>query len=361
MKEVLDFVTAIDLAARARQMLSAIDVADPCLIGLVVAVLVFFGSRMVAGQPAVKLWGLRLGAAAFLLHLGYSYFFGTVPEDKRAAVLLVRSGLVGGGVLALSWISLPLLAFVFARLRLAVAGFLAYGGYALVTAEGLNAEQLPGIALRSLLAAGLAVIVAWIVQPVWEFFVPPGTKPATPPAPPAEEPAPVARPSAEKPRRRWFRREREERPEEEKEPEEVSSIHIETRRRRDRVRLKVELNYLLIAPQIGSRLPRTQFEEFVHRYLGDHLPPEEVEENGRQLQQLLLDHRNHAAEPEKPMLTLEDVTRWFVEEQKRIDALDAPEKEHRLSSLHQEYLEKVRRLPAAPIRDVLELPRRESV
>ncbi len=359
MNDVLDYLAGVDLATRAKQMLGAIDVADPCLIGLVVAVMIFFGSRMVADQPAVRTWGLRVGAAVFLLHLGYSYFLGGGPEEKRTAVVIVRSALVGGAALALSWIALPVMAFVYARLRLAVAGFLAYGTYALATAEQLDGERLAWIALRSSLASGLAVIVAWIVQPVWEFFVPVATKPATPPV---EEPGAPRASREKRRRRRWFRRVHEERTEvDPKEPEEVTSVHIETRRRRDRVRLKLELNYLLVAPEIGARLPRTQFEEFLKRYLSDHLPPEEVEENGRQLQQLLLEHRQHAPEAEKRFHTLEDVMTWFLEEQKRLEGFDGPEKEERLRLLHKQYLEKVDKIPTVPIRDVLELPRRESV
>src|SRR5262249_22874302 len=144
--------------------------ADPCFLGVVVAVLVFLGSRMVAGQPSVQGWGLRLGAIAFLLYGSYAWFAAEPDGSRLLGPLVARSACVGGVVPAAAWITLPVLAFLQQHLRLAVAVFLLYGGYAILTAGEYDPDELPGIALRGLFASSLALVVAWILAPVWTFL-----------------------------------------------------------------------------------------------------------------------------------------------------------------------------------------------
>jgi hypothetical protein len=342
MNEIVQFLNSADLTDKVRRLLGVVDTADLCLVGSVVGVLIFLGARMVSGKPALKGWGLRLAAATFLLHAGYGCYLAGGLNTPQLSAIVVRAGVAAAAVMAVTWIVLPVLAFVVGRARLATAGFLAYGCYGLLTAPEYSQDILHAIALRSFLAAGLALVVAWILQPVWDFLFP--ARQSAPPIP--TEPDAVPPPLRERSQRRWLSRRKPRDPQPiAEEAEEISTVQVEMRRRRDRVRLKVELNYILAAPEIGTRLPRSQFEDFVHRYLGDHLPPEEVEENGRQLQQLLVQRQTASQEP--PAVTrLEDVTRWFVEEQQRIEelGLDPRDKESRLTQLHQDYLERIRRL-----------------
>src|SRR5207244_4119347 len=86
----------------------------------------------------------------------------------------------------------------------------------------------------------------------------------------------------------------------------------EAQRRRDQARMQVELAYLRAAPEISARFARAMFDDFVQRYLGDQLPPEDVEANGRQLLAILHQHRPPVPEPQRP-LTLEDLARWLLD------------------------------------------------
>src|SRR5262245_17388890 len=170
MPELLQWTAHADLGARARAVLDFIDNADPCFLGLVAALLVFLGSRMVAGQPAVQGWGLRLAVVAFLVYGGYAWFSANPDAPRPLGPLALRSACVAAFVLALSWIVLPVLSFVHGHLRLAVAVFLVYCACALVAAGEYDPEQLPGIALRGLLASALALVIAWVLAPVWGFL-----------------------------------------------------------------------------------------------------------------------------------------------------------------------------------------------
>ena len=84
--------------------------------------------------------------------------------------IALRAANAGGLVLAVTWTLLPIITFVYGHLHLALAAFIGYTGYALLTAEEFNADQLPEIALRGLIAVGLVLLVAWILHPIWDFF-----------------------------------------------------------------------------------------------------------------------------------------------------------------------------------------------
>src|SRR5262249_33826720 len=68
----------------------------------------------------------------------------------------------------------------------------------------------------------------------------------------------------------------------------------EEQRRHDRARLKIEVLYVLGLPEIESRIPRSLFNDLVARYLGDHLPAKDVEDNSSQLELLLLQQQRNA-------------------------------------------------------------------
>jgi hypothetical protein len=320
MQEVLEFINQVDLVSRARGVLEFLNSADPIFVAVAVALLVILGSRMAVGQPGVHAWGLRLAAAAFLAYGGYACYEAGGIETDRLPSIALRSAIVGGAVLAVAWIVLPVVAFLYGRIRLAAAAFLAYGGYALVTAEGWQPEQLPGVAVRAGLVAGLVLIVAWILQPVLDAFK------ALLPLPPTRD-RPVGPPRSQRREKRADARD------DRRDPEEG------WQQRRDRARLKVELYYVLATPFLGAQFPRPTFEEFVHRYLGDHLPPEEVEENSKQLQLILQQQQTTQANGPQEFASLEELTRWFLDEQRRLQEgnLDQQARQRHLEGLQQRF------------------------
>lgn len=298
-EELFKRIAETELEDSARKVLELAETADPCFIGGVVALLVLLGFKMSAGQPILRRWGLRVAATVFVAYAALKWYQTGGTSTEAIAELATRSAIMAGGVLSFLWIVLPILSFVYHYLRLGCAAFLAYGGYALATAETINAEDLRITGLRGLGVAGLAMVVAWILQPLWDFLSrlfprkteapapTTATQPSTPPPTPQQVPEPTSAPA---PQRALVEQPTESQQrqlvdEEERVP--LEPDHTTTRRRRDRIRLKVEMVYVLIQPQIAPTFDRNMFEDFVKRYLGDHLPPEEVEENGRQLLALL--------------------------------------------------------------------------
>ena len=76
--------------------------------------------------------------------------------DQLPGVAL-RAFIASGLVLAPMWTILPVVAFVYGRLRLALATFLGYAAYECFTLGGFPMENASGLALRGLLATALAL------------------------------------------------------------------------------------------------------------------------------------------------------------------------------------------------------------
>jgi hypothetical protein len=339
MHDLLQWMTSVDLGALGQTLLGFLEGADPCFLCLIVGVLVFFGSRMVVGQPAIQSWGLRLAALAFLLYGGYAWFSAGEGSTRTLGGVVLRAACVAGCVLAATWTILPVLNFIHGHLRLALAVFLGYAAYAGVAAGGYSSEMLPGMALKGLFASGLALVIAWIVEPFWNFFSSrflPQRSTRGADAPPAatpqdEVPVPTA---VATPRRRTT-----------VVLAPLASEDEEDQRRRDRARLQLELAYVQALPSVAAWFPRPTYEEFLRRHLADHLPPEDVEDNARQLQAVLRQHQEQA-EGRGPWVetqgygSLEELGRWLLQEQQRIQALpvEQPVKQSQLLDLHQRYL-----------------------
>jgi len=384
MHDVLAFLKDVDLGGHTLHVLDLIQRADLCFVGLVVSVLICLGYKMSSGNPVVFGWGIRLALLTFLVYGGVSWFYATEIDSQGLAVLAARSGLFGGAVLASIWIFFPILVFVYGHLRLALTGFLLYGGYALiVTGRDFQVEQLPGIGLRSAVAAGLAVIVAWIFQPVWELIARRFPKPRV------EEPkvaAPVLAGAAPAPAsgdaEALARLERKQRKLKKKlrrqaqqgnnddddilgDDDEVRTVQIEMRRRRDKARLTVELTYAMSMSEMNSQLPRDMFENWINRYLGDHLPPEDVEENSKHLQEMMTQQKKIAQQMANSNsgTQLEDLNHWFLDEQRRIQndmSIDLGEKQRKLLDLQQMYTSLVNRVLGDQSRAVVPLPYRPT-
>jgi hypothetical protein len=334
MSAVLDVFQHVELSGFAHKLMDFVDTADPCFIALVLGVLTLLGSKMASGSPALISWGLRLGVAAFLLYVGYAYVsLGGLTTEQLPGVG-VRAAVAAGLVVAPTWIVLPLLGFVFGRLRLALAALLGYAAYECVASGAPDIEDLSGLALRAAAASGLVLVVAWILQPVLDVLAaalpsrrptpqPLPVTPPQPPTPPAELPA---EPSSRAGR---------------------SHRQADSQRRR-RARLKAELCYALHEPLLGDRFPRETFEDFLDRYLGDQNSPEDVEECGRELEILLREHAG-AVQIVEP-INLTELTRWLLDEQQRIQAQEMDERRRKtqLTGLNRRYTQLAEQLLEEP-------------
>ncbi|MBL8792965.1 MAG: hypothetical protein JNM56_03605 [Planctomycetia bacterium] len=361
MLDVWELLKNVDWTSKLQPILASIEATDPRFVALLVVILGYLGSKMVSGQPTLRALGLRLALVAFLLYGGYAYYDTAGTEPRDYLTIGLRAFNAGAGVLAFTWITLPILTFVYNHLRLALAAFLGYGVYAIIRNGSFDTEQLPWIAAQGMIAVALTLIAAWIVHPIWDFIKELLPKPAVAPQPAAPPPAPVAPaqivspqivpppaplppplPPALPPDYTHWQQHRlvqslpPEPPVQHPPAIAVSPLEMETQRRRDKIRLRIELAYLMAMPAIASRFPRPVFDDFVHRYLGDHLPADDVEENGRQLEMILHEHQRQAqqAQESRSLLILqehqqhvpqarplEDMLRNLLEEHKRPTAL----------------------------------------
>lgn len=324
MLDWLDFFNNPDWNGKLRALLASLDTADPRFLGVIVAIALFVGSKVVSGQPSLRRLGLRFGAGTFLAYLGYAYASGMSFESAELPGLALRAFNAGGIVLGFTWIVLPVLNFLLTHLRVAIAAFLGYGAYALWNADNFSAEHLQEIGLRGLIAVALALVVAWILQPIGDYI---RSMLPQPKAPPKEDGDPEPKP-------RWRGRRRrapETMPAETPAPaapaiatvlasqleilssqlEQIAPQSVDGQRRRDRVRLQVEMHYVLAVPHLGGRLTREVFDEFVNRYLGDHLPPEVVEENSKQLLAIL--HERQRQAHDAPAASVEELARRLLD------------------------------------------------
>ena len=81
----------------------------------------------------------------------------------------------------------------------------------------------------------------------------------------------------------------------------ASNEQMEQRRRREKARLKLDLFYLSAGPEIGDRISRTMFDDFMHRYMGDHLPVTDIEDHARQLYAILQQQQQQAQQSSPPV------------------------------------------------------------
>ncbi len=359
MRDLILSLEDADLSRYARTIGSIIQNADLWLLGVVVAFLVCLGHKMAIGHRVVYGWGLRLAALTVLGYGGYTVWQLEDVNDAMSPAVVFRVAAIAGGVLAASWILLPLILFVYVNFRFGLVGFVGYVSYALVAGDAMNAESLPGTAARGLLVAGLAMVLAWVLRPIWEFVA--RHWPVQPPAPAQTAPVatlaePAAKPHEGQPRlprseRRRRRLARLQALEAElaaarARMEAPSAEEVESRRRRSKARLEAESAYFLAAPHLGNELPRELFERWMAQYLGDGLSVEEVEENSRHLQKLLREQLQ--ASEANPIM--EEVHFWFAEEQRRIEALDLDpaERQAKLLASQELYIALSQRFRAKP-------------
>lgn len=325
-----------ELSSRAQTLVNAYK-EHPAILSVAVVILIFIGSKVVALSPNTRKAGLRLGLFAFAVFFGYEWFQGDRSSDATAPVAALKAFNVGGFVLAATWIVLPVVSFVYTHLRLALAAFLGYIGYAVYKSEDLASVQaeFSSILLEALIAVAITLIVAWIVHPIWDYIRDLLPRPKPRPAREKDQEEPEEEEAQERPRRRGRAEAHVAEPPPAPVPvpvpapvvvaplpppvlapvpvpvhmampmpvapapmdiiatdlELVSAPQTDEQRRRDRIRLQVEMAYVMSTPHLGTRLPREAFNELLQRYMGDHLPLEDVEENSRQLMIILQEHQ----------------------------------------------------------------------
>jgi hypothetical protein len=111
-------------------------------------------------------------------------------------------------------------------------------------------------------------------------------------------------------------------------------------RRRVEARARCELLYNRHAPEIARRFPRKSMERFIQTYMSDADPAEHVEQRGRELENIIEQHRN-CVKPEKRPRTIQDLAEWYLGEKNRIDALPLDEelKQEHAAALDMRYAE----------------------
>lgn len=330
MDQITELLRNVEFSRVSMEMFQWIDTSDPCFLAFLLGIAALLGSKVTAGNPELRSWGLRLGLAASLGSIGYSVFQNGTMDQKEWIAAVVRAFNVGCAVIAPIWLILPMVLFVYARLRLLVASFLAYGVYAWLQAESLSSEDLPTVALYGSMASMLALIVAWILQPVTDFLK-----------------------KNLLPRWRWPEKEAEDtNPKPTQSLAEVKSatepvvkaipvVHANSDhpRRKQRARLKAELCYALHENTIGHAFPRTMFSEFLVRYLGDEQEVEAVEQNAIELEGMILQFVNAQQPTMVQPLNIMELTEWLLEEQNRINDLhlDKQTKKTKLAGVTRKY------------------------
>jgi hypothetical protein len=115
-------------------------------------------------------------------------------------------------------------------------------------------------------------------------------------------------------------------------------------KRRENARARCEVLYHQHAPEIAKRFTRQMFDDYLRKYMGDNLEPEEVEARSEQLQSLLKGHLEKVVSPLSLKSLDEILTAFDVRIAKvRTSALDERDKEVILVELEQEREEAVRK------------------
>ena len=249
-------------------MLDILDQGDPCALFTVVLILVGVGGRL--SDPIRRRWGVGLGVVAFL----------------------------------------------------------AYGGYAWDVLLPSTAQALLGITLRSLAAGGLATGLAWLALPPVDFLyrhavLLPAEKCRAGAEAAARRRAERARlreqEEARRRREEEYARSAPERERAQREAEAAAPQRAEAQRRREEARIACEVLYALHAPDIGQRLTKETFDDFVKRRLGDDRTPEYVEERARQLREIIERHAEKVC-PSPKESTVEETMAAYRLEVERITA-----------------------------------------
>lgn len=93
--------------------LRQLELGDPCSLTLLALLLIFLGGKIVADKPHLYLWGLRLAVAGFVGFTAYQLLRYPFPQAEELLGFALRSLLAAGLVLGLAWILLPIISFFY--------------------------------------------------------------------------------------------------------------------------------------------------------------------------------------------------------------------------------------------------------
>lgn len=233
-------------------------------------------------------------------------------------------------------------------LRIAILIFLAFGILASCYAPPRDAQTALTIAIRSVVAFGLALGFSWIVLPLVlrlsrilsrrlkQSLGATGTWISE------------RRHQAEADRRRWEEDEARrlsapERLRAERAADVAARAQSADQKRRDDARAACEVLFHLHAHALAERLPKATFDDFMKRYMGDSQSAEYVEERGRQLMDLILSHARKVS-PHVDGQSLQGVLSEFQGQIDQIQnsALDEEWKVSLIAELQQKFYERLR-------------------
>lgn len=112
-------------------------------------------------------------------------------------------------------------------------------------------------------------------------------------------------------------------------------------RRRDEVRSKCELLFALHAADIGQRFSKSMLDDFIDSYMSDQHDPDDVERRGRELQEIIKQHKANVSPAKKKPRTIQELSEWYLAEKARVEELPLDEavKQDHLVSLDVRYSE----------------------
>jgi hypothetical protein len=272
-----------------RRVLELLTHGEVCGLALLIGLLALVGRKMVASQERLHRWGWHVAGVAFLAFTVQGFVASASSDPEELLLVAVRGLLAGGLALAVSWLLLPTAAFAY---RLTV-GAVVTGVRHWCHAEGGR------MARRR-----------------------------------------ARRADAERRRRAQeaFERDAPERERLLREAEREGHRQAEAQRRRESARANCELLYNLCAPEIKGRFGRRQFDAFVQKYMTDAHAPEYVEARAEQLAAIIEQHRQKI-EPPKKRMSLAELAEWFLREKRQIDdaPLDDEDKEALTAQLEARY------------------------
>lgn len=111
-------------------------------------------------------------------------------------------------------------------------------------------------------------------------------------------------------------------------------------KRRNDARAACELLYHKHAHVLANRFPREALDGFMNKFMTDSQSPDEVEERGRQLQELILQHVQDIEPPQKPY-TIESLAEWYRRTKELIEKLplDSRYRQAQMAQLNARYAE----------------------
>lgn len=188
MTELFQQIQEVDLSGWAVEFMDRVNGMDPALLGVLIAIAVCLGHKLALGHRLAYGLGLRLGVLTLLCHGGYRIIEAGGVATQELLAFLIPSFLWAGIVLASAWIILPFALFLFCYFRFGLLGFLGYGGYVLTRTGSFDSLMEGETVGRMFLAAGLAMVAAWLLQPAFQVFAarwptPAPTQIAAPPPP----------------------------------------------------------------------------------------------------------------------------------------------------------------------------------